>query len=263
MTFIPQSDFLIEVAKGNVTGHQLVNKYGRNGVVGTTAEPIISETLAGAFWTPIAASTVRIKAGGSVNDINTTGSGARTIEVQGIDENFARVTETIACNGASASSSTTTTYFRVDRAFVVTAGTYGGSNAAEIIIENTAGTADIITIDFHTSTHQGQSLHCAWAAPTGTEVYLTGLVYNCDTTKTNDVHLKVTDDISVVSAPYGATRTIMEFEGVNRQVIFTPNGPVKLSKPGITTPMDIWVEGLVSATTSIVSARMQLLVVTV
>ena len=33
MTYIGHSDFLIEVAKGNVAGHSLVHKFGRNAAV--------------------------------------------------------------------------------------------------------------------------------------------------------------------------------------------------------------------------------------
>lgn len=258
MSYFGTSEWYQRVSEGLVPNYKIVDKWGRNEVVGTVLEPIISSSLAGAFWTPTAASTVRIKAGGDAND-TSGGTGAREIEVEGLDENYALASETITTNGASASTSTTTTFTRVHRAFVTKAGTYGGSNAAEIMIENTAGTVDIITVDAHSSTGQGQSLHCQYSAPANSKVWLIFASYNVDTTKTNDVHLRVTDDISAVAAPFGATRTLAEYEGVVRDAVLQPPSPILLTRPGIVTPMDVWIEGSVSATTSIATARMQLL----
>jgi hypothetical protein len=251
--------WIVDVAAGNVPGWKLIDKWGRNGVVGAALEPIVSETLAGDFWHPIAASTIRIAAGGNAAD-SAAGLGAQKINVQGLDENYLTVNEDIITAGAGASASTTTTFTRVFRAFVTEVGTYRGTNTAEMLIENTAGTEDIITVDGHDGNGQGQSLHCQYSAPANTNVYLAHFFYNVDSTKVNDVHLKVTDDISIVSAPFGATRTLIEFEGVVRDVVLVPNSPILLNKPGITTPSDIWIEGKVSSATSIVTARMQLLI---
>jgi hypothetical protein len=238
----------------------MVDTWGRNATVGTTREPIISETLAGVIWQPTAASTVRVKAGGDAND-DAAGSGARTISVEGLDENYDLATDTLTTAGVSASASSTVTFTRVHRAYVMTCGTYGGTNAAEIVIENSAGTADIITIDDHAG-GSGQSLHCAYSVPKDTTVWLLGLYYYTDTTKTNEVHLTTQDDISTVAAPFGSQRTLIDFEGVASSINFAPQAPSKVNKPGNTGPLDIWVDGSVSSGTSAVSARMQLLLKT-
>jgi len=258
MTYLPNQDWYTRVAAGDVPGWKLIDKWGRNGVVGSALEPIISETLAGDFWHPTAASTVRIKAGGNAAD-DAAGAGARKINIQGLDENYQLVNEDIITAGASASASTTTTFTRVFRAFVTETGTYLGTNTAELIIENTAGTEDIITVDAHDG-GQGQSLHCQYSAPANTNVYLIHFFYNADTTKVNDVHIKVTDDISTVVAPFGAKRTLVEFEGVVEKVVLVPASPILLNKPGIVTPTDVWVEGAVASGTSTISCRMQLLI---
>jgi hypothetical protein len=253
----PPIGWVTAVAAGRVPGWRLIDKWGRNAAVGTGSTPIISNTLGGDFWAPTAASTVRIKAGGNAAD-DTAGAGARTINIQGLDENYLTINEDIVTAGASASVSTTKTFTRVYRAFVTEVGTYRGANTAEMVIENTAGTADIITIDAHDG-GQGQSLHCQYSAPANTNVYLAHFFYNVDSAKLNDVHIKVTDDISIVSAPFGSTRTLLEFEGVQGNIVLVPNTPILLNKPGIVTPSDIWVEGAVASATSIVTARMQLL----
>jgi len=256
--FHAAGDYLTAVARGKVAGHAIVDKWGRNDTVATALEPIVSSTLAGAFWTPTTALAVRVRAGGDAND-TAAGTGARTISVEGLDENYDLATEEITLAGASASAATTTLWTRIHRAFVTTTGTYTSANAAEIIVEATDGTA-AITIDAHEA-NVGQSLHCHYAAPRNTRVFLTHLYYNADTTKTNDVHLIVNDDISNVVAPFGSTRTLLEFEGVNEAVVFVPQSPILLNKPGVSTPTDVWISGAVSSATSVVSARMQLLLI--
>jgi hypothetical protein len=69
-----------------------------------------------------------VKAGGStVNDVDTTGSGARKVEVNGFDENFALASEVLALAGASASADSTITFIRVFGAKITECGTYGGN----------------------------------------------------------------------------------------------------------------------------------------
>ena len=76
-------DFLIEVSKGNIAGHSLVHKFGKNEDVGATFEPL---TIGGVYQTlqPAAATTLRVKAG-NAND-TAAGTGAREVTVQGLDE---------------------------------------------------------------------------------------------------------------------------------------------------------------------------------
>ena len=260
MSYFGTTEWYQRVAEGLVPNYSIVDKWGRNAAVGTVLEPIISEALSGVFWQPTAGSTIRVAAGGDAAD-TVDGNGARTIVVEGLDENFAFVSETITLAGALASASTSATFCRVTRAFVDTVGTYNGSNEAEIVVEITAGTADVITIDSHAG-GQGQSLHAQYSAPANSKIWLLNMFYSVDSTKTNDVHIRVLDDISKVTAPFGARRTLVEFEGVVNNIDFTPSAPIRINKPGISTPLDIWIEGAVSATTSIVTARMQLLVQT-
>ncbi len=103
-------------------------KFGTNESVGTTFAHIWP--LGGIYNWPSVATTVRVASGGSSNDA-ALGSGARTIVVDGLDENFDIATEEITLAGSSASVSTTTTFIRVHRAFVTEVGSYGGVNAGE------------------------------------------------------------------------------------------------------------------------------------
>jgi len=256
MSYFGTTEWYHRVAAGQVPGYKVVDKWGRNESVATTFEPIISDAV-GALWQPTAASTVRIAAGGNAND-TAAGTGCREVTIEGLDDTYALASETIATAGASASTATTTSFTRVFRAYGSAMGTYLGVNADEIMIETSDGVTNIITVDAHDG-GQGQSLHCAYSVPDNTRAYLVHLYYNADTTKANDVHLRVADEIDVVAAPFGATRTLVEFEGVVEAVQFVPVSPILLNKPGIDNPFDVWVAGHVSAGTSVISARMQLL----
>ena len=61
------ADFYMEVAKGNVPGHSIVNKFGRNGVVGTTLTHI---SISGQYQTPQTAQSLEILSS-NVNNHNS------------------------------------------------------------------------------------------------------------------------------------------------------------------------------------------------
>lgn len=142
--------FYTEVIKGNVAGHTVIHKFGRNEAVTTAFEPI---TSLGVYRMPqvSAATTLRVKAGGSAND-TAAGTGARQVTLVGLDETGASATETLATAGASASSATTTTFLRLTSAYVSVSGTYSttsGSHAATITIENGSGGTDWASIELN------------------------------------------------------------------------------------------------------------------
>lgn len=129
----------------------LWHKYGYSAVVGASWTCI---NLSDAFYMPQTPTQVRIKAGGSAND-TAAGSGARAITIAGIDGNGDLKSEVLATAGASASALSANSYLRVFRAFVSDCGSYlttgpsasgTGSNAADVVIENAAGTANFLRI---------------------------------------------------------------------------------------------------------------------
>ena len=103
------------VRRGLVDGASIVHKYGRNDALPNGSWEGILQVAAQFPWLT-AATTVRIKAGGNAADDGTVsplGAGALEVTVQGLNAAGAEVTEAITTNGASASTSTTTEFFRV------------------------------------------------------------------------------------------------------------------------------------------------------
>ncbi len=249
-------DFLIEVAKGNISGHSLVQKFGRNPAVGTSFVPV---SISGLYNTPqpAAATTLRVKAG-NAND-TAAGSGARSVTLQGLDETGTLVEETLATAGASASTATSATYMRLFRVWVATSGTYAtqssGSHAADIVIENGAGGTDWLTISF-TGFPRSQSEVAAYSVPLGKTVYLLDINITSDSSRVFDYIFFKRENILDAAAPYQAMRIQTEGIGLAGDFKREFRDPVKFD-----ALTDIGIMAEVGASTGDISAEFNLLVV--
>jgi len=259
MTYISGRDFYLEVAKGNVPGHSLVHKFGRNNAVGTSFVPV---ALGGVYQTPQAASatTLRIKSGGDAAD-TAAGSGAREITLVGIDETGAEVTEAVATAGASASSATTATFMRLHRAYVSASGTYAtssaGSHTADIVIENGAGGTDWATISTGSGSFPlSQSEIGAYTIPDGYSGYLLGSHGFTDSTKTTSLIFFQRGTILDSAAPYSAMRVVFEELAKGGEFLVEIKSPIKF-----TGPCDVGYLAKVNSTTAQVDIDFELLLV--
>lgn len=122
-TFEP---FGLQVARGQIQGHQGIIIFGYNPDVDTSEESIWPD--GGTIPHPTAASVLKI----SSSDANDTsaGTGARTVLVSGLDGDYNTVTETVTLNGQTAVN-TTNSFLYVNAFYVLTAGS-GGQNAGVI-----------------------------------------------------------------------------------------------------------------------------------
>ena len=251
MTYLPTQDYLIEVQRGNVPGVSMVHKFGRNDAIPNGSWAFVN---LGGFtaWPLSAATTVRVKAGGDAAD-TAAGAGAREVTVQGIDSNFAETSEVIATAGASASSATSASFWRVHRAWVSAAGTYGAANTAAIDIENSGGGTDLIQIGLE----EGQSQFAGWTVPAGKTAYLLHLYITVDGLKPADIRVFTRADIDDTSAPMSSKRLKLFFDGIAGGMHYSPRGP----EIAIPAKSDIWVEGQGSGALTEISADFELLVI--
>lgn len=122
-TFEP---FGLQVSRGQIQGHSPVIVFGYNPDVDTTQESVWPD--GGTVPHPTVASVLKI----SSSDANDTsaGTGARTVFIEGVDGDYAVVSETVTLNGQTAVN-TTNSYLYVNSFYVVTAGS-GGENAGNI-----------------------------------------------------------------------------------------------------------------------------------
>ena len=160
--------FELQVAQGQIAFHKHIYKFGQNQAVGNSVETIWEE--GGLYVYPPSATTMTV----SSSDANDTsaGTGARTIQISGLDGSYNEVSETIIMNGQTAVT-TSNTYLRVNRALVLTAGS-GGANAGIIYVGTGTVTAGVPVNKYTTINGDGlnQSLQAFWTVPAGYTAYI-------------------------------------------------------------------------------------------
>jgi len=158
----------INVSAGNISGMSYIEKFGMNIDVDSNKETIwdggdIYEYIANAETVAITSS--------SANDA-VAGTGARTVEVQGLDQDWNPITETLTVGGGVG----TTTFRRVFRARVVTAGTNEVNEGTINITSNSTSTVlAYIGLDgsgAH-SAGRGQTFMAMYTVPAGKTAYIT------------------------------------------------------------------------------------------
>jgi hypothetical protein len=227
----------LEVARGNRPGVTAERKFGRSAAVGTS-NTVISGVGGAAPYMPTTAVTVEAISA-SAND-TAAGTGARTIVIAGLDANFAYATATITMAGTGATSATAGTFSRVYRAYVDTAGTYGGNNAGAITVRASGAGTSFLTID----AGMGQSQTTHYCVPAGRTAYVTDVHLTLDSTKAMDITFWRRNNGDDVSAPYAATRVVQEFDGLVAPIDFEYTLPLKFD-----AKTDLWFTGKVSVGT--------------
>lgn len=155
--------YQFDIAEGNVADHSPINKFGHNGDVGATPETIWPT---GGLYTDIS-SAVGLDILSSDADDTTAGAGARTVQIYGLDGNYAEQNETITLNGSTATSSTNT-YLFINRAIVRSAGSSGWNEGTITIREGPSNAVRMTVPQF-----QNQTLHGRWTVPAGYTAYIT------------------------------------------------------------------------------------------
>ena len=152
--------YLIGIAQGLISGTSSVNKFGYRASIPSSYQTIWDGTADYAY---AAAGTVLAVADNTGSDNNGT------VEVQGLDQNYALVTETLTIGGAASSNQ----FLRVFRARMITANT-GTTNVDEVRIKR--ATTDLAII----LAGAGQTLMSLYTIPAGKTGYLIRLQGNVD-----------------------------------------------------------------------------------
>jgi hypothetical protein len=247
----PTEDFYFAIRSGTVPGYSVVHKFGRNDSVPNGSwDGVLS--LSGAFPFLSTATTVRVKAGGNAND-TAAGSGAQAVTVEGLDQTGAFASESIELAGGSASSSTTTTFIRVYRAYItdLRAGTYSGANDGNIIIEDTAGTTDLIQI----TANEGQTQFCCYTIPLGKTGYLYSAIVQADARAAADFRLFTRESILDTTTPFAPVRLKFFWDGVLGISTLKPYTPLQ-KLPALT---DVWIEARGGGADTEASADMEII----
>jgi lipopolysaccharide export system protein LptA len=119
--------FDLQVARGQIQGHSSFCQFGINSTVGTSNETV---WIGSSTYTFPAAASVLTVSSSSADDASPSGTGAQTVQIQGLNAAYEAVTETVVLNGQTAVN-TTNSYLRVNKMIVLTAGT-GGTSVGNI-----------------------------------------------------------------------------------------------------------------------------------
>lgn len=194
-------DHCLEVAAGTISGSSALNKFGRNADVDIGAEDIWTQ---GGDW--IAPTTARVHAIVSSSASDTSaGTGARTVEVQGLDAAFAMQTETVTLNGVTPVN-TVGSYNIIHRMIVKTAGS-GGYNVGTI----TATAATDATVTAAIAPLTNQTLMAIWQVPASKTFFLKR--YYASVNGSVAVHA----DIELWAKPFGETWQLKHIIGVDSE----------------------------------------------
>ena len=165
--------FELQLARGQILGHRHVHKFGYNDAVGNSTETIWFQ---GAAYTwPTAAALLEITSTHNTEDV-TAGDGAQTVILEGLDANYAEISEEVTLTGQTAAT-TAKSYLRLHRMYVNRTGT-NATNTGVIYAANASGShstgtpTDVSLIYSTIGATEGQTLQCFYTVPAGYTAYL-------------------------------------------------------------------------------------------
>lgn len=204
------SEFLVEVARGNIPGYDYIHKFGSNESVSTSIVPVCN---GGFYRTPTGTATLEVISTSA--DDTAAGVGAREVSLQYLDSDFNLQTGTIATNGTSASTETISGVKRLVRAWVSSSGTYATQSSASqkgaLTIRESGGGDTWATIPLAQPTFGvSQSLIGAYTVPAGKTAYILSFAFSSDVsgTKTTDFYFFKRENADDTTAPYSGTMRV-------------------------------------------------------
>ena len=157
----------LAISRGHSIGYRTLYKFGYNPDVDTQEETVWGN--AGNYIWLDSAVTMFVSST-SAND-SGTGIGARTILIQGLDENYNEIEETITLNGQT-QVATQLSYLRVYRSFVTLAGSNEGTSGV-IYIGSSGATGGVPNSTVYASISIGnQTQIAAYTVPAGYTLYV-------------------------------------------------------------------------------------------
>ena len=194
--------FELQVSRNQISFHKTIFKFGYNAAVGSSKETIWEQ---GGLYAYPASATVMTVSSSSAND-TAAGTGARTVEIYGLDADYNEISEIVTLNGQTAVN-TTKSYLRINRGVVRSAGS-GGANAGTIYAGTGTVTSGVPANVYLSINGDGdnQTLMSLWTVPAGYTAFLTKMTVSTGTS----TNTKAVLNASLVARPYGEVFQIKE-----------------------------------------------------
>jgi len=201
--------FELQVSRGQVAFHDTQFKFGFNLDIDDSLETIWAE---GGLYSYLSAASV-LKISSSSTDDASTGTGARTITISGLDANYDEISESVTLNGQTAVN-TTQSFLRVFRMIVDTAGS-GGQNAGVIYAGTGTVSSGVPANKYGTiAVGDNQTLMCFWTVPRGYTAYL----YQIDISMNTEVANKF-GTVSLVARPESGVFNVKDKFALSQDII--------------------------------------------
>ena len=157
----------LAISRGHTLGYRTLYKFGYNPDVNGDEETIWEQ---GGDYPWLDSAVTMFVSSTSVND-TSGGSGANTILIQGLDENYVEIEETVTLNGQT-QVTTQLSYLRIYRAFVTLAGSSGTSGGI-IYVGSSGATGGVPNGTVYANLSIGnQTQIAAYTVPAGHTLYL-------------------------------------------------------------------------------------------
>ena len=178
-----QEPYQLQVSKGQVAGASSVYKFGYNPDVNGTEETIWSQ--GGDVVWPATAFTAFISSSSTAD--TSAGTGAQTVTVEGLDENYAAQSVTVNMNGQTqVQIGDASGWIRINRAFVAVAGS-GGTAAGTVYIAATGVSSGVPTGTIYASITDGNQTQMAvYTVPASHTLYLDDLIFTAAISQANN-----------------------------------------------------------------------------
>lgn len=178
-----QEPYQLQVSKGQVAGASSLYKFGYNPDVNGTEETIWSQ--GGDVVWPAAAFTAFISSSSTAD--TSAGTGAQTVTVEGLDENYAVQSVTVNMNGQTqVQIGDASGWIRINRAFVAVAGS-GGTAAGTVYIAATGVSSGVPTGTIYASITDGNQTQMAvYTVPASHTLYLDDLIFTAAISQANN-----------------------------------------------------------------------------
>jgi hypothetical protein len=162
--WVTSQNYLDMIAAGSIPDHFSLHKFGYNGAIGTSEE--IIWTAGNGYSYLSAGETLQVSSGSTLD--TSAGTGARTVTLEGLDDNYDALSTTVTMNGTASVETVGATFLRIFRAYVATAGS-GEVNDGLISIKDNADTVTLAQI----AADKGQSQMALWTVPADHELFVT------------------------------------------------------------------------------------------
>lgn len=166
--------FELQVSRGQISFHQAITVFGYNDDVDTSPETVWPQ---GGILPYLVSPSVLTVSSDSVDD-TSSGTGARTVYIGGLDQNHNQISEIVTLNGQTGVS-TTNQYLHINEAYVASAGSlnsaagniYFGTGALTLGVP--ANIYEIIKFDYN------RRLTGSYTVPAGYTAYVSQGLFSC------------------------------------------------------------------------------------